>query len=84
MQTHSRSNRLPNLRTSFRPTSSAGPASSRALSMPVRLRRRPSSVSGHIAGSCRELRSLSQRETADFCPNVTDALREADKPFWRG
>jgi uncharacterized protein YjiS (DUF1127 family) len=33
--------------------------------------------------SRRELRSLSQREIADFCPKLTDALREADKPFWR-
>jgi uncharacterized protein YjiS (DUF1127 family) len=31
----------------------------------------------------RELRSMSQREIADFCPKLTDALREADKPFWR-
>jgi uncharacterized protein YjiS (DUF1127 family) len=33
--------------------------------------------------SRRELRSLSQREIADFCPKLSDALREADKPFWR-
>jgi uncharacterized protein YjiS (DUF1127 family) len=33
--------------------------------------------------SRRELRSLSQREITDFCPKLTDALREADKPFWR-
>jgi uncharacterized protein YjiS (DUF1127 family) len=33
--------------------------------------------------SRRELRSLSQREMTDFCPKLTDALREADKPFWR-
>jgi uncharacterized protein YjiS (DUF1127 family) len=31
----------------------------------------------------RELRTMSQREIADFCPKLTDALREADKPFWR-
>ncbi len=31
----------------------------------------------------RELRSMSQREIADFCPKLTDAVREADKPFWR-
>jgi uncharacterized protein YjiS (DUF1127 family) len=31
----------------------------------------------------RELRSMSQREIADFCPKLTDALHEADKPFWR-
>jgi uncharacterized protein YjiS (DUF1127 family) len=31
----------------------------------------------------RELRAMSQREIADFCPKLTDALREADKPFWR-
>jgi uncharacterized protein YjiS (DUF1127 family) len=31
----------------------------------------------------RELRSMSQREIADFCPKLTDALNEADKPFWR-
>jgi hypothetical protein len=35
------------------------------------------------AGGLTALR-LSQREIADFCPNDTDALREADKPFWRG
>jgi uncharacterized protein YjiS (DUF1127 family) len=33
--------------------------------------------------SRRELRSLSQREIADFCPKLTDALNEAEKPFWR-
>jgi uncharacterized protein YjiS (DUF1127 family) len=33
--------------------------------------------------SRRELRSLSQREITDFCPKLTDALREAEKPFWR-
>jgi uncharacterized protein YjiS (DUF1127 family) len=31
----------------------------------------------------RELRSLSQRDIADFCPKLSDALQEADKPFWR-
>jgi uncharacterized protein YjiS (DUF1127 family) len=31
----------------------------------------------------RELRSMSQRDIADFCPKVSDALQEADKPFWR-
>jgi uncharacterized protein YjiS (DUF1127 family) len=31
----------------------------------------------------RELRAMSQREIADFCPKLTDALNEADKPFWR-
>jgi uncharacterized protein YjiS (DUF1127 family) len=31
----------------------------------------------------RELRGMSQREIADFCPKLTDALREAEKPFWR-
>jgi uncharacterized protein YjiS (DUF1127 family) len=31
----------------------------------------------------RELRSLSQREIADFCPKLTEALKEAEKPFWR-
>jgi uncharacterized protein YjiS (DUF1127 family) len=31
----------------------------------------------------RELRAMSQREIADFCPKLTDALREAEKPFWR-
>jgi uncharacterized protein YjiS (DUF1127 family) len=31
----------------------------------------------------RELRSMSQREIADFCPKLTNALNEADKPFWR-
>jgi uncharacterized protein YjiS (DUF1127 family) len=31
----------------------------------------------------RELRAMSQREITDFCPKLTDALREADKPFWR-
>jgi hypothetical protein len=24
-----------------------------------------------------------RREIAGFCPKLTDALREADKPFWR-
>jgi uncharacterized protein YjiS (DUF1127 family) len=33
--------------------------------------------------SRRELRSLTQREITDFCPKLTDALREAEKPFWR-
>jgi uncharacterized protein YjiS (DUF1127 family) len=33
--------------------------------------------------SRRELRSLSQREIADFCPKLTDAVNEAEKPFWR-
>jgi uncharacterized protein YjiS (DUF1127 family) len=31
----------------------------------------------------RELRAMSQRDIADFCPKLTDALNEADKPFWR-
>jgi uncharacterized protein YjiS (DUF1127 family) len=31
----------------------------------------------------RELRAMSQREIADFCAKLTDALREAEKPFWR-
>jgi uncharacterized protein YjiS (DUF1127 family) len=31
----------------------------------------------------RQLRAMSQREIADFCPKLTDALHEADKPFWR-
>jgi uncharacterized protein YjiS (DUF1127 family) len=31
----------------------------------------------------RELRLMSQREMADFCPKLSDALHEADKPFWR-
>jgi uncharacterized protein YjiS (DUF1127 family) len=31
----------------------------------------------------RELRGMSQREISDFCPKLTDALNEADKPFWR-
>jgi uncharacterized protein YjiS (DUF1127 family) len=31
----------------------------------------------------RELRSMGQREITDFCPKVTDALHEAEKPFWR-
>jgi uncharacterized protein YjiS (DUF1127 family) len=31
----------------------------------------------------RELRQMSQREIADFCPKLSDALHEADKPFWR-
>jgi uncharacterized protein YjiS (DUF1127 family) len=30
-----------------------------------------------------ELRLMSQREIADFCPKLSDALHEADKPFWR-
>jgi uncharacterized protein YjiS (DUF1127 family) len=33
--------------------------------------------------SRRELRSLTQREITDFCPKLTDALHEAEKPFWR-
>jgi len=37
----------------------------------------------HRWRSRRELQSLSQREITDFCPKLTDALREADKPFWR-
>jgi uncharacterized protein YjiS (DUF1127 family) len=32
--------------------------------------------------SRRELRSLSQREISDFCPKLTEALHEAEKPFW--
>jgi uncharacterized protein YjiS (DUF1127 family) len=31
----------------------------------------------------RELRQMSQREIAEFCPKLSDALHEADKPFWR-
>jgi uncharacterized protein YjiS (DUF1127 family) len=31
----------------------------------------------------RELHAMSQREIADFCPKVTDAIQEAEKPFWR-
>jgi uncharacterized protein YjiS (DUF1127 family) len=31
----------------------------------------------------RELRLMSQREIADFCQKLSDALHEADKPFWR-
>jgi uncharacterized protein YjiS (DUF1127 family) len=31
----------------------------------------------------RELRAMNQREIADFCPKLTDALHEAEKPFWR-
>jgi uncharacterized protein YjiS (DUF1127 family) len=30
-----------------------------------------------------ELRSMSQREIADFCPKLTAAAQEAEKPFWR-
>jgi uncharacterized protein YjiS (DUF1127 family) len=37
----------------------------------------------HRWRSRRELRSLGQREIADFCPKLTDALNEAEKPFWR-
>jgi uncharacterized protein YjiS (DUF1127 family) len=33
--------------------------------------------------SRRELRSLSQREISDFCPKLSEALHEAEKPFWR-
>jgi hypothetical protein len=25
----------------------------------------------------------AKREIADFCLKLTDAVREADKPFWR-
>jgi uncharacterized protein YjiS (DUF1127 family) len=31
----------------------------------------------------RELRAMDPREIADFCPKLTDALQEAEKPFWR-
>jgi|HubBroStandDraft_1064217.scaffolds.fasta_scaffold1183627_1 uncharacterized protein YjiS (DUF1127 family) len=31
----------------------------------------------------RELGRLSDRDTADFCPKVTDAKQEARKPFWQ-
>jgi uncharacterized protein YjiS (DUF1127 family) len=31
----------------------------------------------------RELRAMSHREIADFCPKLTNALHEAEKPFWR-
>jgi hypothetical protein len=61
------------------------------------LRRKPISVSGILRArairtwlvaqewACRwrELRSLSHREISDFCPKLTDALHEAEKPFWR-
>jgi uncharacterized protein YjiS (DUF1127 family) len=30
-----------------------------------------------------ELRLLSRREILDFCPKLTDATQEAEKPFWR-
>jgi uncharacterized protein YjiS (DUF1127 family) len=33
--------------------------------------------------SRRELRSLGRREIADFCPKLTEAMKEAEKPFWR-
>jgi uncharacterized protein YjiS (DUF1127 family) len=33
--------------------------------------------------SRRELRSLSLREIADFCPGLTEAEQEVRKPFWR-
>ena len=29
------------------------------------------------------VRSLSQREISDFCPKLSEALHEAEKPFWR-
>lgn len=29
------------------------------------------------------LRSLSQRDLHDFCPRLTDAEAEMNKPFWR-
>jgi uncharacterized protein YjiS (DUF1127 family) len=32
--------------------------------------------------SRRELQLLSRREILDFCPKLTDAMREAEKPFW--
>jgi uncharacterized protein YjiS (DUF1127 family) len=35
------------------------------------------------AVSRRELRSLSRREIADFCPGLPEAEHEARKPFWR-
>jgi uncharacterized protein YjiS (DUF1127 family) len=35
------------------------------------------------AVSRRELRSLSSREIADFCPGLSEAEHEARKPFWR-
>jgi hypothetical protein len=43
----------------------------------------PSGFGPHRWRQRRELRSMSQREIADFCPKLTDALHEADKPFWR-
>jgi len=35
------------------------------------------------AVSRRELRSLSRREIADFCPGLTEVEQEERKPFWR-
>jgi uncharacterized protein YjiS (DUF1127 family) len=35
------------------------------------------------AMSRRELRSLSRRQIADFCPGLSEAEHEARKPFWR-
>ncbi len=30
-----------------------------------------------------QLRALTRREIADFCPGQSDAYRESSKPFWQ-
>jgi uncharacterized protein YjiS (DUF1127 family) len=84
MQTHSKSNHLANS-AHFVPADLVRKADLFASTFHARAIAAASVVSEWARRwrSRRELRSLSQREIADFCPKLTDALREADKPFWR-
>jgi uncharacterized protein YjiS (DUF1127 family) len=84
MQTHSKSNHLANS-AHFVPADLGRKASFFASAFHARTIAAASVVREWARRwrSRRELRSLSQREIADFCPKLTDALREGDKPFWR-